>query len=113
MATRAGGPRNGRWGLERGLPLEKKEKNTSLAARGALAHHLQRRTACNAAPPAMPHRLQHRLQHRAACNVAPPAKFKIASRANRVWKSVHPRFLGVSINFRKIIFSSESSSRTR
>ena len=25
--------------------------NTSLAARGALAHHLQRRTACNAAPP--------------------------------------------------------------
>ena len=28
--------------------------NTSLAAQGALAHRLQRRTACNAAPPAMP-----------------------------------------------------------
>ena len=27
-------------------------KNTSLAAPGALAHRLQRRTACNAAPPA-------------------------------------------------------------
>ena len=26
--------------------------NTSLAAKGALAHRLQRRTACNAAPPA-------------------------------------------------------------
>ena len=30
--------------------------NTSLAAPGALAHRLQRRTACNAAPPATPHR---------------------------------------------------------
>ena len=27
-------------------------ENTSLAATGALAHRLQRRTACNAAPPA-------------------------------------------------------------
>ena len=33
--------------------------NTSLAAKGALAHRLQHRTACNAAPPAMPHNLQH------------------------------------------------------
>ena len=30
----------------------KKEKNTSLAAQGALAHRLERRTACKAAPPA-------------------------------------------------------------
>ena len=33
--------------------------NTSLAAKGALAHRLQRLTACNAAPPATPHRLQN------------------------------------------------------
>ena len=32
--------------------LEKMSQNTSLAAQGALAHRLQRRTACNAAPPA-------------------------------------------------------------
>ena len=31
--------------------------NTSLAVPGALAHRLQRRTACNAAPPATPHRV--------------------------------------------------------
>ena len=31
--------------------------NTSLATPGALAHCLQRRTACNAAPPATPNRL--------------------------------------------------------
>ena len=30
---------------------EKQEKNTSLAAPGALAHRLQRRTACNTSPP--------------------------------------------------------------
>ena len=28
------------------------DKNTSLAAPGALAHRLQRRTACNTSPPA-------------------------------------------------------------
>ena len=28
------------------------KRNTSLAAKGALAHRLHRRTACNAAPPA-------------------------------------------------------------
>ena len=33
------------------------EMNTSLAAKAALAHRLQRRTACNAAPPATPYRL--------------------------------------------------------
>ena len=34
--------------------------NTSLAAPGALAHCLQRNTACNATPRARPHRLQNR-----------------------------------------------------
>ena len=34
------------------------EHNTSLVAPGALAHRLQRRTLCNAAPHATPHRLQ-------------------------------------------------------
>ena len=29
-------------------------KNTSLAAQGALAHRLQRRTACSVAPPSIP-----------------------------------------------------------
>ena len=33
-------------------PLQESMCNTSLAAPGALAHRLQRRTACNAAPPA-------------------------------------------------------------
>ena len=33
------------------------ENNTSLAALGALAHCLQRRTACNILPPATPYRL--------------------------------------------------------
>ena len=32
------------------------QANTSLAVLGALAHRLQRRTACNTAPPATPHR---------------------------------------------------------
>ena len=40
--------------------------NTSLAAKGALAHRLQRRTACNAAP----------LQR---CTAAPPAEPKMAA----------------------------------
>ena len=35
------------------------QANTSLAAPGALAHRLQRRTACNAAPPAAQHRLKN------------------------------------------------------
>ena len=34
-----------------GENVEKKE-DTSLAAQGALAHRLQRRTACNTSPPA-------------------------------------------------------------
>ena len=33
--------------------------NTTLAVPGALAHHLQRHTACNTAPPATPNRLQN------------------------------------------------------
>ena len=48
-------------------------KNTSLVAKGALAHHLQ---CCT------------------ACNTAPPAKSKMAARGpkmvNGVWKSVYP-----------------------
>ena len=32
--------------------INENEENTSLAAPGALAHRLQRRTACNAEPPA-------------------------------------------------------------
>ena len=39
--------------------------NTSLAAQGALAHRLQRCTACNAALPTTP----HRLQRRTACKI--------------------------------------------
>ena len=42
--------------------------NTSLAAPGALAHRLQRHTACNATPPATP----YRLQRSTACNAALP-----------------------------------------
>ena len=45
------------------------QNNTSLAAKGALAHRLQRRTYCNAAPPAT----LHRLQSHTACNATPPA----------------------------------------
>ena len=33
--------------------------NTSLAGKGALAHHLHRRTACNTTLPAMSHCLQN------------------------------------------------------
>ena len=43
--------------------------NTSLAAPGALAHHLQHRTACQTAQPVTP----HRLSRRTTCNAAPPA----------------------------------------
>ena len=35
------------------IPLCKNGVNTSLAAPGALAHRLQRRTACNTSPPAL------------------------------------------------------------
>ena len=38
------------WKLPHSLIIEYK-KNTSLAAPGALAHRLQRRTACNTSPP--------------------------------------------------------------
>ena len=41
-------------------------------SQSATPHRLQRRTTCNAAPPATPHRLQ-RLQRRTACNAALPA----------------------------------------
>ena len=51
----------------------RKEKNTSLAAPGALAHRLQRRTTCNTAPPATPHRV--------------PVGPKMA---DGVWKGVYP-----------------------
>ena len=47
--------------------------NTGLAAPGALAYRLQRRTACNAAPPATPHRV--------------PVGPKMA---DGVWKGVYP-----------------------
>ena len=46
----------------------KSKKSTSLVKKGALAHRLQRRTACNTAPPATP----HRLQHLTPCNTSPP-----------------------------------------
>ena len=46
---------------------------------GALAHRLQRRTACNAAPPATPHRLQNPKW--------PPGGPKIA---DGVWNVVYP-----------------------
>ena len=38
--------------MRKGCDGEKRKENTSLAAPGALAHRLQRRNACNAAPPA-------------------------------------------------------------
>ena len=38
-----------KWGRGTG---EKKRENTSLAAKGAFAHRLERRTGCNSAPPA-------------------------------------------------------------
>ena len=40
-------------------PIREKKRNTSLAAPGALAHCLQRRTAFNAATPTTPQRLQN------------------------------------------------------
>ena len=57
----------------------KRNNNTSLAAKGALAYRLQCRTACNALPPAMPHHLQNPKW--------PPGGPKMA---NRVWKSIYP-----------------------
>ena len=53
--------------------------NTSLAAKGVLAYRLQRRTACNAAQPATPHRLQNPKW--------PPGGPKMAE---GVWKGVYP-----------------------
>ena len=53
--------------------------NTSLAAPGALTHRLQRRTACNAAPPATLHCLQNPKW--------PPGGHKMA---DGVWKGVYP-----------------------
>ena len=60
-------------------------KNTSLAAPGALAHRLQRRTACNAAPPATPLR--------------PTYTPQIKKRRSLLYSN-----LGAPINFRKTSF---------
>ena len=49
-------PNDKNWGGASEIPLKKKtvlNENTSLAAPGALAHRLQRRTACNTSPPAI------------------------------------------------------------
>ena len=51
--------------------------NTSLAAKGALAHRLQRRTACNAAPRASGPQM-----------------------ADGVWKGVYPWVLGTRVKSR-------------
>merc|ERR1712122_405735 len=59
--------------------------NTSLAAPGALAHRLQRRTACNAAPPATPLR--------------PTYTPQIKKRRSLLYSN-----LGAPINFRKSSF---------
>ena len=58
---------------------------TSLAAPGALAHRLQRRTACNAAPPATPLR--------------PTYTPQIKKRRSLLYSN-----LGAPINFRKTSF---------
>ena len=60
-------------------------KNTSLVAPGALAHRLQRRTACNAAPPATPLR--------------PTYTPQIKKRRSLLYSN-----LGAPINFRKTSF---------
>ena len=59
--------------------------NTSLAAPGALAHRLQRRTACNATPPATPLR--------------PTYTPQIKKRRSLLYSN-----LGAPINFRKTSF---------
>ena len=59
--------------------------NTCLAAKGALAHCLQHCTACNAAPPATPHRLQNPKW--------PPGGRKMA---DGVWKRVQSLVIGRS-----------------
>ena len=61
------------------LNLAVSSMNTSLAAPGALAHRLQRCTACNAALPATPHCLQNPKW--------PPVGPKMA---DGVWKGVYP-----------------------
>ena len=60
------------WGSNLSITV-KREKNTSLVAKGVLTHRLQCHTACNAAPPATLQRLQY----------VTPAESEIA---NRVWK---------------------------
>ena len=61
------------------------KENTSLAAQGALAHRLQRRTACNVAPPATPLR--------------PTYTPQIKKRRSLLYSN-----LGAPINFRKTSF---------
>ena len=63
----------------------KTRSNTSLAAPGALAHRLQRRTACNAAPPATP--------------LGPTHTPQIKKRRSLLYSN-----LGAPINFRKTSF---------
>ena len=69
------------------------KKNTCLAAKGALAHRLQRRTFCNAAASATP-ATPHSLQRRTAYNTAPPAtphRLPVGPKmADWVWKGVYP-----------------------
>ena len=63
--------------------------STSLAVFGAFAYRLQCRTACNAAPPAMP----HHLQCRTAC------KIQNGCQGAPKWQT-GSRFLGILSNFR-------------
>merc|ERR1712122_296050 len=66
--------------------------NTSLAAPGALAHRLQRRTACNAIPPAPP--------------LGPTHTPQIKKRRSLLYSN-----LGGPINFRKTSFLIRASFR--
>ena len=68
-------------------------ENTSLAAKGAIAHRLQRRTACNVAPPATPHPLLNPKWTPGA------PKWPWGSGNVSILK-----FLGAPANFRKISF---------
>ena len=62
------------------------KRNTSLAAPGALAHRLQRRTDCNAEPPAMLYRLQ-----------SPKSQQGAPKLATRFWKGVYQYVFGRSL----------------
>ena len=69
-------------------------KNTSLATKGALAHRLQRRNACNAVPPATPDRLQRRTACKTQNGHQGAPKWPTGSE-----KGSNPRILGAVVNF--------------